>query len=144
MFCHCNNRKQRELLQCMLLVWRPINHTVQFVSAPQRAAPHPAAYCSTCSVRLWVLGSFFYNCWNLDKNVWHQWMTYSLVFPLSKKYACFNMKWYRKIHNILILRLFFSVFTSFILVVCVYIYLNPMSLYYMKKANFMCPCFWVG
>lgn len=42
-------------------------------------------------------------------------------FPLSKKYVCFNMKRYRKNHNILILRLFFSVFTSFILAVCVYI-----------------------
>lgn len=61
---------------------------------------------------------------------------------LSKKYVCFNMKRYRKIQNILILRFicFVSVFTSFILVVCVCIYIlesNVLILY--EKATPMCP-----
>lgn len=36
-------------------------------------------------------------CWNLDINVWHQWM----------KCVCFNMKCCRQSHNILILRLIY-------------------------------------
>lgn len=59
---------------------------------------------------------------------------------LSKRYVCFNMKRYRKIHNILILRFicFVSVFTSFILVVCIYILESNVLILY-EKANPMCP-----
>lgn len=43
----------------------------------------------------WVLGSFYPYCWNLDKNVWHQWMTYFFVFLLIKN-MCFHMKMMQK------------------------------------------------
>lgn len=128
---------KEKVLQCRLLVWWPIKHTVQFASAPQQAASHLAANTAPHGVFFQFPFSFriiLLYCWNLDKKCMTPMNDLLFSFSLSKKYACFNMKWYRTIHNILILRLiFFRLYLINFSCVCVYIYLNPMSLYYMKR-----------
>ena len=136
----------------MLLVWRPTNQPYCAVCPCSTAGcTHLAAYTvphKAFAFSLWVLGSIFYTA-----GIWikmydtTEWL-FSFSLSISMRVLIwtdtdkFIIYWYWGYFSCLYL-IHFSCVCIYIYIY-IYIYLNPMSLYYYEKANFMCPCFWIG